>query len=1155
MERRIAALAFALAAAVSMLAQTETGTITGSVVDPGGRSIPKTQVQLTNQSTGDVRTTLTESSGDFVFTPVLPGKYTVSVIAPGFKQFQRTDLVLTASERLSAGVLALQVGSVSESITVVAETTPIQTTSAERSGLINDKQTAQLLTIGRDITSLLRVLPGVAGSDGSSSLGTFGMPTINGVHNEYNTATIDGVVGNTRGYNNLDTPPNLDAIAEVKVLSSNYQAEYGKAAGAVISVVTKSGTQQFHGTGYYYVRNEDFNANNFFNNLNGLPRPRYRYNTIGGNVGGPIYWPGKFNQNKNKLFFFFSQEYLPIKSPDGIKYYTVPTQLERQGNFSQTFDQTGKLIPIKDPLNGVAFPGNIVPANRINPATQALLKIFPQPNFTNTAVSGGNYNYITNTFADQPTSQSILRVDYNATDKWRMFFRGLNMAVNNNGYNSPANADAWLAPANYKTHNPNVAINVVYNATPTLVNELTLGTAFWTEDQILTPASLALLQKSTYGITLGQLYPQFNPLGLIPQMSFGGITNAAGGGPNGRFPLKDVVANFSATDGLTKVWGKHILKFGIDFQADQYLQEHTGGSFAGNFAFDKNTNNPFDSNYAYSNAILGYFSSYSEINNRPDYKPQSWTFEWYAQDQWRITKKLTLDIGVRFTDGLPQTIQNGSNFVPSLYSAAQAPVLYRPAKVNGQNVAVNPLTGQTYPVVYAGLYVPGTGNTANGTISVGSSPNYPSGLVYGTGVIPAPRIGFAYDPWGDGKTVIRGGFGIFMNARARTGQEGDMVSNPPNIFTLTEYYGNAATFVNAGTLLGPPSVGHANELHPKMPSVYNMSFGIQRKVGFGSVLDVAYVGTLARHLSDYVNINEVPYGAHFLPSSQSPVGGVLADNFYRPYPGYGSINYQTWGLTSSYHSLQTQLTRRFSRGLQFGAVWTYSKAMDYTDSYNGTIATYLNPRVWNYGPAGYDHRHNVTFNYLWDIPKASKLWNSPVSRWVFDNWQVSGITSFISGAPCPFGISGTTQCGTNVPSSSFTTVDGADIAGGGDGVRVVLTGNPNLSSSQRSFNQWFNTGVVHRPAQGTFGNSPFAPIVGPGISNWNMALFKNVPIKERYVFQLRVETYNTFNHTQFSAINTTPRFDAAGNQVNPSFGQVSATANPRYMQFAARFSF
>jgi hypothetical protein len=257
MERRIAMFAFALAAAVSALAQTETGTITGSVVDPGGRSVPKTQVQLINQSTGDVRTTLTESSGDFVFTPVLPGKYTVSVTAPGFKQFQRTDLVLTASERLSAGVLALQVGSVNESITVVAETKPVQTTSAERSGLINDKQTAQLLTIGRDITSLLRVLPGVAGGDGSSSLGTFGMPTINGVHNEYNTATIDGVVGNTRGYNNLDTPPNLDAIAEVKVLSSNYQAEYGKAAGAVISVVTKSGTQQFHGTGYYYVRNED----------------------------------------------------------------------------------------------------------------------------------------------------------------------------------------------------------------------------------------------------------------------------------------------------------------------------------------------------------------------------------------------------------------------------------------------------------------------------------------------------------------------------------------------------------------------------------------------------------------------------------------------------------------------------------------------------------------------------------------------------------------------------------------------------------------------------------------------------------------------------------------------------------------------------------
>jgi hypothetical protein len=670
------------------------------------------------------------------------------------------------------------------------------------------------------------------------------------------------------------------------------------------------------------------------------------------------------------------------------------------------------------------------------------------------------------------------------------------------------------------------------------VNELTLGAAFWTEDQILSAQSLNLLQKSTYGIELPQLYPQYNPLGLIPQMSFGGVPNAAGGGPSGRFPLEDVVSNYSITDSIAKVWNRHTFKFGLDAQLDTYLQKHTGGSFAGSFSFGRDTNNPFDSNYAYSNALLGNFTSYSEINNRPDYKPHTRTFEWYGQDQWRVTNKLTLDAGVRFTWGLPQTIQNGANFIPSLYDPGKALVLFRPIKVGGKNMAVNPLTGETFPAVYAGLFVPGTGDVANGSIKVGT-PGYPEGLVYGTGVLAAPRFGFAWDPFGDGNTAIRGGFGIFLNARARTGQEGDMVSNPPNIFTVSEYYGSVDTLVGAGTLLGPPTVGHANQLYPEMPTTYNMSLGIQRKIGFGTVVDIAYVGTLGRHLTDYININEVPPGWHFLPSSQSPVGGVLPDNFMRPYPGYGTINLETYGLTSSYHALQVQVNRRFARGLQYGAAFTWSRAMDYTDSYNGTIATYINPRVYNYGPAGFDRRLNLTINFLWDIPSAGKVMKNRVAHWTLDNWQISGIASFISGAPTTLG---------------FSTVDGQDITGGGDPARVALTCNP-MAGAPRMFSQWFNTSCVHRPAQGSWGNAPYAPLVGPGTNNWDIALFKNIPIREKLTFQFRVESYNTFNHTQFSDINNTARFDINGNQVNNLFGQVSAAANPRYLQFAARFKF
>jgi len=397
---------FALFASLGMaFAQTSSGTISGQVEDPSGLAVAGARVVLTNELTGDARSATSDTAGQFVFTSVQPGRFTITAEAEGFKQVKKTGIELTASDRLSAGTLQLQVGTVSESVSVQAESTPVQTTSQERSGLIEAKQVEGLLSVGRDFMSLLRTIPGVVGDEGGSSLGTSGTPTINGVRSEYNQATVDGVTGNTRGLNTLDTPLNLDAIAEIKVLTANYQAEYGKGAGSIINIVSKSGTQQFHGTAYYYVRNEAFNANSFFNNLNGQPRARYRYDTIGGNVGGPIYWPGKFNSNKNKLFFFYSQEYLPNNRPDGLKYYTVPTQLERQGNFSQG----PKVI---DPSTGQPFLGNVISSSRINPSMQNLLNIFPLPNFTNTAISRGNYNYVTNTTAQTPVSQQVLRVQH-----------------------------------------------------------------------------------------------------------------------------------------------------------------------------------------------------------------------------------------------------------------------------------------------------------------------------------------------------------------------------------------------------------------------------------------------------------------------------------------------------------------------------------------------------------------------------------------------------------------------------------------------------------------------------------------------------------------------------------------------------------------------
>lgn len=1096
----------------------------------------------------------------------------MEVQAPSYKMFQKKDLRLSSAERLSAGTLTLVVGSVAESVSVSASVTAVQTTSSEVSGLLDTKQLDNLLAVGRDFMSMVRTIPGVVGG-GGDSLGTSGTPTINGVRNVMQSSTIDGVSGSPRGGDKIDTPPNLDAIQEVKVLTSNYQAEYGAGtAGPVINLVTKSGTQTFHGTVYYYVRNEAFNANDWFNNYNGVTRPQYRFNTIGGNIGGPVYWPNHFNRNKNKLFFFYSQEYWPDKSPEGLKKYTVPTALERQGDFSQSAVQgTAVPNPAKDyinikkpgalattcPVSGTAgdhsgcYAGNKLPAGAINSQTQALLNVLPLPNFTNLAVSAGNYNYITNYTGKDPIYQEIFRVDYDPTAKIRMFFRGEFMTVNDNAYSSPANKLPWLLPVNYQTSHPNLAVDLTYTISPTLVNELVAGTSGFGETQLYNSADLLKATKSPSGYNTGQIYQSNNPLNLFPAASFGGVTNAATFAWDSRFPMYDRTRQYSISDSITKVLGQHNLKFGVNVATDHYLQAHSSsGTPEGSFDFSKSSTNPNDSNYAYANALQGLFNTYSEPTARSDYNPRIYIYEGFAQDQWRVTPKLTLDYGARFAYAKPPTLQVGGNFVPSLYNPANAPVLYQPVLQGKNTVAKDPTTGQLYPGAYIGLYVPNTGSLSNGAITTKSA-GFPEGLVYGTGFQVAPRFGFAFDPQGNGKTAFRGGFGVFINPATQIGQEGDMTHNPPAEFVPEQFYGNVNGFLNAGTVLGPSSYGSAFVLHPQESKIYNASLGVQQDIGFGTVLSVGYVGNIARHLTGERNINEVPYGAHYLPQNQSPGGGVLSDNFFRPYPGYGTITYRTTDLTSNYHSLQVQVTRRFKDGLEFGLAYTWSKAMDFTDSYDGSVATYQNIRTWNYGPAGYDRRNNLVVNYLYSFPKGSRMWNNFATRTILDNWQISGIASYISGGPVAI---------------TYSTVDSVDITGGGDGARVVLTGNPQ-QGAPRSFHQYFNTAVVQRPSQSQFVNgqlilsngvSPFAPLTKPGYSNFDTALFKNFLVKERFAVQFRLESYNTLNHPEFSGFDASAKFASVANgsvQQNGTFGQLNSSAGPRILQLAGRINF
>jgi len=402
-------------------------------------------------------------------------------------------------------------------------------------------------------------------------------------------------------------------------------------------------------------------------------------------------------------------------------------------------------------------------------------------------------------------------------------------------------------------------------------------------------------------------------------------------------------------------------------------------------------------------------------------------------------------------------------------------------------------------------------------------------------------VGFAYDVFGNGKTAIRGGFGIVYNERERV-MLLDVAQTPPIQYTPILYYGSFSNLLQNSGNLSPSSTAGLS-VTGKVPTVYNFSIGIQRDIGYKTVLDVAYVGALGRHLLQERNINTLPYGAHFLASNlDSTTGRPLPDTFLVPYSGYSSIQIDEFASTSNYHSMQVQLNRRFTRGLQFGASWTWSKSMDYVSNDFAAVSAIVSPRVWNYGKSDFDRTHIVQVNWTWDIPAATKLVKSRIVGVIADHWQLSGIASFISGAP-----SGV----------SFTALNGVDIPGGGDGVRPLVLSNPILDKSERSLTRYFNTSVFGVPAVGTAGNAPRDVFRGPGTNNFDMSIFKNIPVfRERARFQLRFEAYNAFNHTQFSGVNTAATFNTAtGQQTNAAFGTVTSARGARVGQVSARFIF
>ena len=1152
-------MAAALLSASFLYGQQISGSITGVVKDSQQAAVAGAKVSINNQEQGTTRDATTAPDGSFVFTQLQPGSYTIAVEATGFKKFEQKDVRVFANDRLSLGDVVLSVGALTETVTVEAQSDTVQASSAERAGVLTGRQVTELAENGRSLFDLTRVLPGVVYTGGLGGI------QANGNRGNQNNFTLDGVTNVDTGSNGgtLATT-NIDMIAEMKVITNSQPAEFGRSSGAQIEVVTKGGTKDFHGTGYFFHRHEDLNANSWRNNVDGRKKDYYRYNTAGFNIGGPAYIPGKFNRNKEKLFFFMGIEWQKQLVPQGLHNVTVPTALERAGDFSQTHDGGGAPVIIFDPANGKQpFPGNVIPKSRFNADGAKILNWYPLPNAAGVDPS---YNYQTSNSNTYPRREEIYRGDYNINDKWKAYARYIrnkdetSMAYGqwNASYNIPFGPMSFGAPGWSFVSNVTTIIN------PTLTNEFVFGSS--RNDLHITPITDAF-NASKVGVSYTMPFPDADKLKLVQNWNFGGVSN----GPTTNFagtPFLNFNHTYDITDSVAKVHDTHTIKGGIYMHKS--LKDQTAfTSVNGIINFDRDTNNPLDSNWAFSNALLGNYDTLQQSNQVLNGQYRSWNVEWYVQDNWRITPKLTLEYGMRFYWVQPQydkALQT-SAWNPGLYNSSSQAVL-RTAGLdsNGNRVSINPLTGEVGPAALIGSIVNNgkgfvNGVYANGMGQAGKN-GYPKGLMQDRGIQYAPRVGIAYQF--DSKTVIRAGGGVFYD-RLQGNPVFDMLPNPPSTIIPKFYYGNLASIppASAGTFFPAGVVGF--DEGGKIPTTYNWNLTIQRQLPFDLLLDVGYVGSSSNHNLYRVNQNAIPLGAAWLPQNQDPLNanpkfdGTTSNqpNFYRPYLGYTNTTDYGFGANSNYNSLQVAAHRRFGRNFTFDMAYTWSKVMG-TANDDGVNVNPFNARVAEYGPLFYDHTHVLVFNYVYNLPSfvKSKSVAGKVGGLIANEWQISGITTFQTGQPdnLSFSISGIGNLNERYTGSP-------DV-----GPRVVMTGSP---SYPKSIYQWMNPGILALPAvKGSAGfDSAPRSIRRPGDNDFDISIFKNIPLpREGMKIQLRVEMFNAFNHARFNDFNRSAQFNQAGQLINtPSalggtggrfgFGALTGTADPRRIQLAAKFYF
>jgi hypothetical protein len=1132
-----------------LFAQSDLGRISGFIKDPSGATIANAKVSIQN-NTGIERQTTTNDSGYYVVTNLPPGLYTMIAEATGFQKYEARDNKLDPSADLVIDA-TLPVGAPTQTVVVSASTVQLQTESAAVQKDITREQIDALELNGRNPIWLAALVPGARGTTlANLNFGfTQGPANFNGSRNPENLITFDGAPATrTRSNGTSLGAADVDSTEEVQILTTDYAPEYGRTSGAQIRFTSKTGTSQFHGAAYEYLRNTALNANTWARNANpnGLTSSAapVHYNQFGYNIGGPIYIPGKFNTNKSKVFFYLGQEWLKYHfAESGSSVGTaglllVPSVKMRQGDFSELlsanpFYSTTKII--KDPTTGLQFVAspnpaapnyspacpstmtagcpNVIPVNRLSPDGIGILNMWPVPN---TLLGGGNWFAAKLHTIDQRKDTG--GVDVNVTDKQRLRFRLTNYTYLEY---QPLDGNTDRTPKFFNRPNKTGSLNYVWTISPSKVNEV-LVTA--SEDIVKIPVDAAHFYNRTQacgGSTVPcgfyqYIFPVSEKLlpNRIPTVNMSSVSTLSGG----PYPSHSAGPIYDASDSFTWIKSNHTLKFGflweragendndeINVQACPTCTNNQNGQFS---FTDKRTGG---TGVAVANAALGLYDSYSEIGHRAYTIFRANMYESFAQDSWKFRQNLTFNYGVRYTVIVPYHALWGNMILFD-------PTFYDPNKA----VTVDPKTGLVVGTIdpKTGL-VMGTGaDTLNGMVIPGSGfpsnakshfpeadpaqfdfsrlfhnvPNHYSDIQWSD---IQPRVGFAYEL--GHKTVIRAGAGRFVT-RLGVSDSIFLGGNPP-------FQPNASVANGVVDTLGPGIGGNTalvvttQSKNFKNPEAWGWNFTVERETFWKSLLSVGYVARRGVHLQRESDINQPTTAV-----VTNPANAGVNLNALRPYKGFGSIRETDNVANSIYNSLQIAWNRRFADGLQFGVSYTLSKSMDDGSNQRDVIPNTYDPKML-WGSSEFDARHIVVFSYLYDLPIFKN--RSNLSGKLLGGWQISGVTQFQTGQPCGA-----------AHASDYAGVGlDSNFGCGVNGQYWVLNGAPRIIGTFGSTGQWFATknpdgsSVFTPPPAGTFNTQRVRDLIyQPGFQNWNLGLFKSFPITEKTGLQFRAEAFNFINH-------------------------------------------